>query len=156
MAEPNFKTNVGECGCGCGEFGALKKPWRSNGVSCVKAKCRCRQCLGGGSKRKGQRKQSKATTALGIPRSSISPGHEEFLAGTVRVEVKAGKSQAGPVWTKYLLSEAQSEAARPFGDNRPFVALFMPDGSSDGLVVFRLSKLDETVVAIAEQRGLVA
>ena len=70
--------------------------------------------------------------------------------------MKAGKSLAGPVWTKFLLAEAQSENERPTGDNRPFVAVFMPDGSKDGLVVFRLSQLDDVLVGLSEQRGLIA
>lgn len=84
----------------------------------------------------------------------MRPGHEEHLPGSVRIEVKSG-AQAGPVWTAYLKSEAQSEAARSIGDTRPFVASFEPKGTSDGLVVFRRSKLLETVAAMAEQLGIV-
>lgn len=92
---------------------------------------------------------------LGIPKSSISPGHEEFLGGSVRVEVKAGV-QVKPMVTAFLRMEAQSEVARPFGDTRPFVGVAMPDGSSDGIACFRLSKIDDVIVALAEMRGLVA
>jgi hypothetical protein len=82
----------------------------------------------------------------------LSPGHEEFLGGSVRVEVKAG-AQVKPVFTKFLASEAQSEAARPVGDHRPFVAVFMPEGTSDGLAVVRLSALHEFAAALVEQWG---
>lgn len=152
---PNLKP-VGTCGCGCGREGTLRvKPWR-DGTVCVTRGCDCARCRGKRNKRLGQRKQARAVSALGVPRSSLHPGHEEFLGGTVRVEVKSGTKHADPVWTKYRASEAQSEAQRPVGDHRPFVALFMPADSSDGLVVFRLSRLDETLMALAEQRGLVA
>lgn len=155
QVEPNFRA-VGECGCGCGGFGTLRtKPWRSNGVTCLKRGCPCRQCMGRASKSRGQKRQAKATTALGVPRSSIHPGHEEFLGGTVRIEVKSGM-QALPVWTKYLASEAQSNAARAVGDNRPFVACFEPKGTTDGLVVFRRSELEQVVAALAEQLGMVS
>lgn len=151
----NLKENVGECGCGCGAFGTLKKPWRSNGVQCVARRCSCRQCMGKQSKKKGGRKQSKAFTSLGVPRSSMHPGHEEHLGGSVRAEVKSG-SQVGPIVTRYLAAEAQSEAARPFGDNRPFVFVAMPEGVSWGLLVVRTDRLEETVAALAEQLGLTA
>lgn len=144
-----FKDNQGECGCGCGAYGTLKKPNRA-GVSCVARKCKCRSCIGRASKRKGQRKQAKAVTALGIPRSSIHPGHEEFLPGAVRVEVKATKREAGPVWTAYRRCLEQSEAQRPIGDHRPFAAIFMPDGSSDGLVVVALSDLKDFVAGMVD------
>lgn len=50
----------------------------------------------------------------------------------------------------YLKCEAQSEAARPIGDHRPFVAVAMPDGSSDGIAMVRLSVLHEFVAAMVE------
>lgn len=153
QVEPNFRA-VGDCGCGCGGFGTLRtKPWRSNGVTCLKRGCPCRQCLGGRSKRSGAKRQAKATTALGVPRSSIRAGHEEFLGGTVRIEVKSG-AQTLPVWTRYLAAEAQSNEARSIGDHRPFVACFEPKGTTDGLIVFRRSEVEQVVAALAEQLGV--
>lgn len=145
----------GYCGCAdrCDKFGTLGRPDR-NGARHVRG-CPCRVCLGRRSKRKGQRKQSKAVTALGIPRSSLHPGHEEHLGGTVRIEVKAG-AQVKPVMTRFLAAEMQSEAHRPYGDHRPFAFLAMPDGTSDGLVVVRLSKVHEFASAVAEQWGEVS
>lgn len=148
---PRLKDNVGECQCGCGAFGTLKKPW-ANGRRCVARDCRCPRCIGKRNKTLGQRKQAKAVSALGVPRSSLHPGHEEFLPGTLRIEVKAG-AQVRPMFTAYARMEAQSEAQRPFGDHRPFVAVAMPEGTSDGLVCFRLSNLADVVVALAEQVG---
>lgn len=156
--EPRFKENVGPCGCplaACKAYGTLRVREWSDGTRCVKRGCPCRRCLGARNKRKGARAQAKAVTALGIPRSPLRPGHEELLPGLVRVEIKAG-AQAGPVWTRYRLAEAQSEQARPFGDHRPFVAMFEPQGTSDGLVVIRRSKLVEVVAALAEQLGVTA
>ncbi len=145
----------GDCECGmdaCTLFGTLGRPdkaGRRHVRGC--AKHGCKVCQGRANKRKGQRKQAKATTALGIPRGSISAGHEEFLPGTLRVEVKAGGRVANPVWTRYRDCETQSEAQRPFGDHRPFAAVYMPDGQSDGLVVVRLSNVHEFAAAIVEQ-----
>ena len=158
QVEPRLKDNLGRCGCGlekCGKEGVLRaKPWR-DGVRCVKHGCPCRRCLGGRSKRQGGRAQRKAAQALGVPRvGSLRPGHEEHYAGAVRLEVKSG-AQALPVWTRYLAAEAQSNAARSVGDNRPFVACFEPKDTTDGLIVFRRSALAETVAAIAEQLGMV-
>ena len=85
-----------------------------------------------------------------MPRSSLSPGHEEFIGGGVRTEVKAG-AQVGPILTRYLAMEAQSEAHRPFGDHRPFVGIAMPEGVSWGLVLIRTDRLAEAVAALAEQ-----
>lgn len=149
MAEvETFFADKGDCGCGCGAFGTLKRPSR-DGTRCVARKCKCRRCIGRNNKRKGQRKQAKAVTALGIPRSSIAPGHEEFLPGALRVEVKAG-AQVKPAVTAYLRCEAQSEAQRPVGDHRPFAAVAMPDGAADGIVMVRLSNLHEFVAAVVD------
>jgi hypothetical protein len=84
----------------------------------------------------------------------MGANHEELARGTVRYECKAGKAGgANSVWLKYLVCENQSEASRPIGDNRPFVAAFEPDGTSEGLIVFRRSKLPDVVSALAEQLG---
>lgn len=148
-----LKTKI-TCECpnpDCVLFGTPKRPNRA-GVRCVRG-CTCPSCRGRANKRKGQRKQAAAVTALGIPRSSIHPGHEEFLPGSLRVEVKATKREAGPVMTAYLRCESQSEAERPIGDHRPFAAVMMPEGTKDGLVVVRLSNLHEFVAAMVENWG---
>lgn len=149
VADPVFNKGACQCGLeGCELFGALGREDR-NGLRHVRL-CKCRVCLGRRNKRKGASKQAKAVTALGVPRSGLHPGHEEFLPGTVRMEIKAG-AQVKPAWTRYLSCEAQSEQQRPFGDHRPFVAVLMPDGSKDGLVMVRLSNLNEFVAAMVEQ-----
>jgi hypothetical protein len=147
---PNFRP-FGKCGCGCEAEGTFRsRPWR-DGTICVARRCTCNRCSGKRSAGKGKRGQIKAARAIGVPRtSSISPGHEEHFGGTVRVEVKSG-AQARPILTRYLAMEAQSEAARPFGDNRPFVAVAMPESVSWGLVLIRTDRLAEAVAALTEQ-----
>lgn len=134
----------------CPVFGTLLRASRDG-------KRRVRGCddpvaRGRRNKRKGGRKQAAAVRALGIPRSNLSPGHEELLGGTVLTEVKAGK-QVGPIETRYLAYEAQAEAARSVGDHRPFCAVAMPDGWSDGIVMVRLSNIHEFAAAIVEMWG---
>ena len=69
--------------------------------------------------------------------------------GEVRVEVKAGK-QVQTLWTKYQKAKEQSDANTRIGDTRPFMFVAMPDGTSNGLVVVELDKLDEVVFALLE------
>lgn len=145
---PNLKTNVGECGCGCGLEGFLRaRPWR-DGVVCVKRGCVCRRCLGRRNREKGDSKARQARKALAIPGANTR--HEEHLGGLIRWEAKAG-AQVKPMWTAFLRAEAQSELARALGDNRPFVMTAAADGQSDQLVAFRLSKLVDVLAALVEQ-----
>lgn len=150
-AKAECQGNQEKCSVdGCPVFGTLGSEAR-DGKRRVRG-CGDNVARGRRSKRKGSRKQAKAVTALGIPRSSLKPGHEEHLGGTVRMEVKAG-AQVGPVWTRFRDAEAQSEEHRPIGDHRPFVFVAMPDGDADGLAVVRLSALHEFAAALLEQWG---
>ena len=149
---PQFKDNVGVCGCGCEIEGTYRtRPWK-DGVTCVR-KCSCRRCLGRRSRSKGDGKARMARKALGI--TGANTRHEELWGGQVRSEMKAG-AQVKPAVTAFLRMEAQSEQQRPFGDNRPFVGVALPDGSKDGVVMFRLSKTADVVAALYEQLGGVA
>jgi hypothetical protein len=76
-------------------------------------------------------------------------GNEESWQGQVRVEVKAGK-QVQTIWTKYLKAKEQSDTNTRIGDTRPFVFVAMPDGTSNGLVVFEIDKIEEVVVSLLE------
>lgn len=144
----NLKPGPGPCGCGCGLEGVLRaRPWR-DGVICVKRGCSCKRCLGKRSRAKGDSRARQARKAMAIP--GANSRHEEHWAGGVRTEMKAG-AQVKPAVTAYLRMEAQSEQERPVGDNRPFVGVALPDGSKDGVVMFRLSKLNETIAALYEQ-----
>lgn len=113
----------------------------------------CRSCMGRRSKRKGREKQRSAATALRIPASKFASqmGHEENLRGPVRIEVKSG-AQISPIEKRFLAYEKQSEAARPVGDSRPFLAVAMPDGwpAGEGIAMFRLSALDDLIGAYTE------
>lgn len=81
-------------------------------------------------------------------------GNEENWRGPFRAEVKSG-AQAGPVATRFLAAESQSEVTRPIGDTRPFVFVAMPNGWGDeGLVVVRVSKLADLIeAAVAYQES---
>jgi hypothetical protein len=137
-----------DCPCGCGLYGTV----RSSG--CVKG-CTCRRCKGRNSKRNGQRQQARAFTALGRPTSQLHPGHEESITGALRLEVKATKAEASVVLTAFDRMRAQSEAARPIGDNRPFVGVAMdPAGRNRGVVLIELDDLAEAVAALVEALGM--
>lgn len=137
-----------ECADNCGAFGTLKRPW-ADGSRCVARQCKCRRCMGKANKRKGQSKQRKAAKAVGIVVNRTGAGHEENYGGSLRIEAKSG-AQVGPIHTRYLNARAQSEAARPIGDHRPFAFMAMPDGCSYGLLVVRTDELPEVVQALLE------
>ena len=103
------------------------------------------------NKNKGRRKQNLARKKLKIPDTKFRSqmGNEESWQGQVRVEVKAGK-QVQPLWTKYQKAKEQSDKNVAIGDTRPFIFVAMPDGTSNGLVVVELDKLDEVVFALLE------
>ena len=125
------------------------RPWRcpKENESCTRTKP-CPSCLGRRNRRSGLRKQRTARKGLGIEvRFAAQGGNEETWNGAVRVEVKSG-AQAGPVWTRYKAAEDQSEANKSIGDPRPFLAVFMPKDITDGLVVFRLSRLTDVLGAL--------
>lgn len=144
----NLKPAPGPCGCGCGVEGPPRaRPWK-DGTLCVKRGCSCRRCLGKRSGKKGDSKALLARKALGIPGANTR--HEELWGGGIRSEMKAG-AQVKPAVTAFLRMEAQSEAQRPMGDTRPFVGVALPDGSKDGVVMFRLSKVADVVAALVEQ-----
>lgn len=98
--------------------------------------------MGRRNRRSGLAKQRAARKALGVPSPAFHgqlANEENWLAYFARVEVKSG-AQVGPIATRYLKAEAQSEANRSLGDPRPFLMVAMPQGwGSEGLVVMRLS-----------------
>lgn len=103
------------------------------------------------NKNKGRRKQNLARKKLKIPDTKFRSqmGNEESWQGQVRVEVKAGK-QVQPIWNKYLKAKEQSNSNKNIGDTRPFMFVAMPDGTTNGLVIVELDKLDEIVFALLE------
>lgn len=105
--------------------------------------------MGAASQRKGK-KALRLQTA-----GSIHTGEEAFDVGHVRWEAKYGSSIVGPMFNAYIKAEAQSEAQRPYGDNRPFVFYGRDTGSRFAIISFRDDKIDEVLVALCKQRGLI-
>jgi hypothetical protein len=130
----------------CGRFGRLGEPDRQ-GRRHVKG-CDCRRCLGRRSRRNGKGKQRAARKALGIPGLSLGADEEELWRGHVRVEVKSGHRDTVPVDTRYRAMRKQSDASRAIGDNRPFAAVVMPPGMSDGYAIVKLSELRDVAWAV--------
>lgn len=112
----------------------------------LKASCKCRPCIGRRARGKGKRKQNEAKKAVerafnqvAAPTTATS-GQEEYWRLALRLEVKAG-TQARTVDTFYRNTKGQSDQSKAIGDLRPFGAIAMPDGSSDGFLVIALSSL---------------
>lgn len=79
---------------------------------------------------------------MGVPNSQFSPtdaNEENWKDPVLRWEVKSG-AQVGPIATKFLAVEQQSEGSRSIGDSRPVALLAMPSQwGNEGLVVLRAS-----------------
>ena len=117
-----------------------------------KRTCRCRTCINRKNRAKGKRKQNMVRKKLGIPDRKFhgADAHEENWRSAVRIEVKAGK-QVGPIATRFNKAEAQSwENVKNVigGRDKPFMMVAMPDGESDGIVLFKLSKMKEVLEGI--------
>ena len=103
---------------------------------------------GSRNKRKGRRKQLEALRQLQMPEPTLHHlrVHEEgWNEAFIRVEVKAGK-QIQTLWNRYLKAKEQNDSNLP-NDDRPFVFVAKPDGTSEGLVCFNIKDLDEFCVA---------
>lgn len=112
--------------------------------------CDCFSCKGRRARSKGKTKQrvarrglEKTFQAVAGP-TATSTSDEENWRLPVRVEVKAG-GMAKTVDTFYRKTKAQSDVGAAIGDGRPFMAVAMPDGTTDGLAVMRLSQLRQLV-----------
>ncbi len=135
-------------GDGCPVFATLLKPSR-DGRRRVRG-CDDPTARGKRNRAKGDAKARRARRGLRL--GGANTRHEELWGGPVRTESKAGL-KAKTVATAYNASRAQSEAARPTGDVRPFVASFCPDGSKHTLFVIRDDDLETAVFAMAEAWG---
>lgn len=108
--------------------------------------CPCYSCRGRRNRQKGKTKQRQArrglekTFATIAGPSMVSTSNEETWRLPVRAEVKAG-GMAKTVDTFYRNTRTQADADKAIGDMRPFLAVAMVDGSTDGLAVIRLSDL---------------
>lgn len=156
MSESNLKPkaecegNRDKCSVdSCPLFGTLGTAGR-DGKRRVKG-CGDPVARGKRNRAKGDAKARRARKALGI--AGANTRHEEHWGGAFRVEVKAGK-QVAPMWTRFLLAETQSDQARAIGDNRPFLMIAMPDNTTDGLVVGRLSDLGAILRLLNEEGEL--
>ena len=134
---------------GCPLYGNLGKVNR-DGNRRIKG-CGDPTARGKRNRSKGDSKARKARKTLGI--GGVNSRHEELWGGDIRVEVKAGK-QIAPIWTRYLLAEQQSEQARAVGDPRPFIMVAMPDNTTDGLIIGRLSSLGALLRLLNEEGEL--
>lgn len=119
----------------CPLFGTL-------GTSGRDSKRRVRGCSdpaarGKRNRSKGDSKARRARKALGI--GGANSRHEEHWGGHLRLEVKAG-AQVSPIATRFYAAENQSKASNSIGDIRPFVMVAMPDETTDGIVLIRLSE----------------
>lgn len=133
----------GPCPCGCPLYGT---PLRGK-IGHVRG-CGCRRCGGKRSRRTGLEAQREGARGVGVPRvGSMWPGHEEDYRGALRVESKAG-GQVGPIITRFLAAEAQSEAKRPIGDHRPFAMIAAHEKCQ--VLVFRVSAARDVLSALAE------
>lgn len=120
--EPDFKP-MGECACGCGLEGYVKK----NGH--IKRLCRCRACLGGQNRKRGMTSQRQFQKIAGIKQAAWrgANGNEETWRDVFLWEHKDG-AQVRPVVTAYRRIRAQIEASRSIGDHRPAAAGVSADG----------------------------
>ena len=130
----------GDCPCGCGKFGTIKM-----GNGHVKG-CPCRSCMGRRNRLKGRDKQRRAQRAL-IGSGSHAHAHEENWSDQLfATEVKAG-GQVKTVQTFWLKHEAQIIANRPDfgGQHKASRLVAMPDGTSDGIVMVKLSAWEDII-----------
>ena len=108
--------------------------------------CTCYSCRGRRNRSKGKTKQRQARrgleNAFGVLAgpSAVSTADEENWRLPVRAEIKAG-IPARTVDTFYRNTKAQADADKALGDVRSFIAVAMPDGTTDGLCVIRMSDL---------------
>lgn len=130
----------------CPLFGVLGKPNYKDSKRRVKG-CNDPVARGKRNRAKGDSKARKARKTLGI--AGVNSRHEELWGGPVRMEVKAG-AQVGPIATRFDLAERQSEMARPLGDTRPFIMVAMPEGTSEGIVLCRLSVFKDLLAGLEE------
>jgi len=105
------------------------------------------------SRNKGMRNQREARKQLKVPVTKFKSnmGNEENWPGALRFEVKAGK-QVQTMWTKFLKMEEQSNSnLSDYGHgSKPFVGVIKPDGTSDGLVMFRIKDLENVIQGFLE------
>lgn len=109
--QTNFKDNKGYCECGCGAYGTLKRPWRSNGVRCIRTSCWCDQCRSSKNSKGGYKDQKyKGAKKLA---GQTGRRHEQDDRFTFRWEGKKDIRYAKPVFEAYSKSFALALATGP-------------------------------------------
>jgi hypothetical protein len=128
---------------GCPKFGTLGRAGRDGAR-------RIRNC--GDPAARGKRNRTKGDSKARRARKKLGLGghltrHEENWGGIVRTEIKAG-AQVGPIYTRFRDAKNQSDASKALGDNRPFVMVAMPDGTTEGIVLMTLTEFSEMISLI--------
>lgn len=124
--------------------GKDRRPCSNTGIAL--RDCTCYSCRGRRNRSKGKKKQRQARKGLEktfqtmAGPTSVATSDEENWRLPVRAEIKAG-GMAKTVDTFYRNTKGQSDQQKAIGDLRPFIAVAMVDGSTDGLVVIRMSDL---------------
>ena len=98
----------------------------------------------------GRSKQELARKLLKVPDNvgGRIPADEEDWNSKVLFEVKSGK-QVDPIATKFYNAESQSQEFQDvWKENKPFSMIAMPNGTGDGLLICRLSELQNVVAGL--------
>ena len=149
--EPMFKEGAIDCPCGCGAFGVPTKNGHPKGCANTCASCRGRRNRARGKRAERDMRKKVGVTVATTMHAAI--GEEAWTHPVFRDECKAG-AQVGPIATRFLAAEKQSEQNRRIGDNRDFRYLARPDGMPGGLVVVRGSVWDAVIEpALREHYG---
>jgi hypothetical protein len=134
----------GDCACGCGLFGTLRK--RPEGH--IRG-CNCPKCRGKRNRQKGLAKQREARKALGVaPSHKFGDANEENWQDPLFAnEVKSGAQIKAAVtaWTR-IEAQVMSNQTAVGSQRKPCRAVLMPDGwGKEGLVMVRLSTWTELI-----------
>ena len=98
----------------------------------------------------GRSKQELARKLLKVPDnvSGRIPADEEDWNSQVLFEVKSGK-QVDPIATRFYNAESQSQEFQDvWKEKKPFSMIAMPNGTGDGLLICRLSELQNVVAGL--------
>lgn len=142
MSNELLGPRKGDCECGCGLFGTLIKHPENH----VRG-CKCPKCRGRRNRSKGDSKARRARKMLLL--DGANTRHEEHWRGALRVEVKAGK-QIEAINVRFLSAELQSKQSCAVGDIRPFAMIAMPDNTTDGIVLMRLSEFAQFMALLKD------
>lgn len=98
----------------------------------------------------GRTKQELARKLLKVPDNvgGRIPADEEDWNSNVLFEVKSGK-QVDPIATRFYNAESQSQEFQDvWKEKKPFSMVAMPNGTGDGLLICRLSELQNVVAGL--------